>query len=1157
MRKTYGKYCFLFLVTFLSLFVSNHPLIGQVKGSFNYAKLVQKTEKQLWRSMNKPSAMQKFPRKEEETPLGWWIQDYIATMDPALGRPTPEVLLPEMQRLNSTNVSNRAQPGAAKTQWERRGPNNLAGRSRCVEFDPTDATGKKVWAGAVTGGLWYNNDISSATSKWYPVSDLWANITVTAIAFDPNNPGTMYIGTGEGWGTTSSSSRGYGILKSTDSGRSFQHLTSTASYYYINDLIVRNENGSSVVYAAVDVLWYAGSWQGSATSPGIYRSTNGGTSFTNLNLRPSGQSFNYAPADFEIDAYNRLWVSTRQNSATGATDKGGGRIFYSDNGTSYTEAYKYSSLTSRVELGVSPKHLAVYAMIERSGKADTLIKSLDRGLTWQKMTKPVDADLGIAKTDFSRTQAWYDWIMAVSPVDSNILVCGAIDMFYSKNGGSTWGQASKWSNNPGLNKLSCSYVHADIHALKFHADGKRLLIGCDGGVFYAPDINNNPTTNSSCIVERNNELLITQFYWGDISQTKSSNFMIAGAQDNGSHVFLSSGLNDKNMLNGGDGGYCFISSLNDNKQVVSYVYNQFFGTTNNWTSFTKLIDDATSGKFINPAILEPINDHLYSGKGAGTIYRNKLGNASSAVSTLSFGTTALGNASAFCVSKTTSGKAMLYVGTDAGKVLVSNDAAITTPVFSNITGTVNAGNISSILRHNATDTLFITLSNYGISNVYFSPDAGTTWIARDGNLPNMPVWSILINPNKYGEALIATELGIYGTSNIYATNVVWTAYNLGMGPVKTMTLRYRNNDRIIMAVTHGRGIFTSDAWNKETPVAKFGTEKQAVCATETITLLDSSSNSPISWKWTITPNSGVVFKNGTNAASKNPKIQFTQGGKYEITLEATNTLGSDILTKPDYIEVTDSIILAAKLLNSKQIHCLTDTFSLRLQLLDTAIKSTNLNLTWKKNASDLSNENGLLLQGLKPQKMDIYSVVIKSTQYCVSPNSIVLQDTILQTTGVQNISVFRFMDTMKAPDLGSGEYIWYRNGSEVGRGRNYIAKSNGNYRCIYVENGCFSDSSNELQFKSLDNAQFLVGNTPYIYPSVTSRFIRIAQKEKVVKLLLINELGQCILTLSTDRIVETIDLQNYSLPAGAYWSTLYGLNDEVLGKVKLIYTGAQ
>jgi hypothetical protein len=107
------------------------------------------------------------------------------------------------------------------------------------------------------------------------------------------------------------------------------------------------------------------------------------------------------------------------------------------------------------------------------------------------------------------------------------------------------------------------------------------MIGNDGGVYYCPDILDN-LSYQSVIYERNNGYIVTQFYWGDMSQTKAKNLMVAGAQDNGTHQLSTAGLVNENMISGGDGGYCFISPTNDNKQVVSYIYNQFFATSDNW-----------------------------------------------------------------------------------------------------------------------------------------------------------------------------------------------------------------------------------------------------------------------------------------------------------------------------------------------------------------------------------------------------------------------------------------------------------------------------------------------------------------------------------------------------------------------------------------------
>ncbi|MFM2300098.1 MAG: hypothetical protein RIR98_1706, partial [Bacteroidota bacterium] len=312
-----------FIVVILCCFALS---LSAQNGQPPYHRLVKKTEKRLAKLEKQSSAvnirsnttkapLHTYPsevnpadlRRMPHTPDQFWQQEWIATMNPALGRPTPELLFEEVQRQNQSTLNRRAMPGTTKTTWTSRGPNNLAGRTRALAIDPIVSSGKKVWAGAVTGGLWYNDDITSASSTWKFVSGLWSNLTVTCIAFDPNAPGTMYVGTGEGWGSTPSSSRGFGVFKSIDSGKTFTQLAATKTYYFVNDLVVRSESGKSVIYCATDMQFVNGAWHGTTTG-GLMKSTNGGVSFTNVMPKIPSYTLSMIPADLEIGADNRLWI---------------------------------------------------------------------------------------------------------------------------------------------------------------------------------------------------------------------------------------------------------------------------------------------------------------------------------------------------------------------------------------------------------------------------------------------------------------------------------------------------------------------------------------------------------------------------------------------------------------------------------------------------------------------------------------------------------------------------------------------------------------------------------------------------------------------------------------------------------------------------------
>ena len=1185
----------------LTLLLSNYVYSQQTVR--NYSGKVKKTYKKLVRQSEKEfKKTGRIKSDEKATPNLFWAQEYIATMNPETGKPTPENILTAIQQSSSQkNISRRAMPGMAATPWISRGPNNVGGRTRALTWDPTDPSGKKVWAGAVTGGLWYNNDITNVNSKWVQISSLWSNLTVSCMAWDPNVSGTAYVGTGEGFGTSSSTSRGFGIWKTTDSGKTWNQLTSTIAYNYVLDIAVRNENGTSVIYAAVDANFYQGVTHG-LTNYGLYRSVNGGSTWTNvITNAPNGARF--AVADIEIAADNRIWIGTRNNPYAGS-DRGAGRVMFSDNGTSWTTSYTHTNRTGRVEVATAPgRSRTVYAMIEHNQTVDAIIATYDKGVNWTSRPEPDDADNGINSTDFSRNQAWYDLILAVDPNDSLVVYAGAINLFRSGNGGASWTQISKWANNANMNTLNCPYVHADQHAFVFRpGSSSTCIIGNDGGVFYSNNIGA-AATSPTAIVERTFGYITAQYYWGDMSQTAGSNLMIGGTQDNGSHRFSSSGENAVTGLTGGDGAYCFISQSNSNKQITSYVYNQYYYTLDNWTTPTAftLINDGTTGRFINPAEWDDNGSGIFTARGNGTLYRRTLTTSPGTLQTITFGGSTL--ASALKAYRLSTGKTRLWVGNDAGQLYVTDDAWATTPVFTNKTGSINAGFISDIHALRGEDTLAVTLSNYGPSmrNIYISLDGGNTWVQKEGNLPDIPVWSILLNPNKIGEAIIGTEAGIYGTDNIFATSPVWTAYTTGIGFVKMRNLRYRPSDRMIMAVTHGRGVFTSDAWAKNLPIPAFGTSSRDVCANQTVTFTDSTLNDPTAWSWAITPRN-IIYLSGTDSTKKNPVVRFTKGGTYQVKLTATNSIGSNFITKTNWITVTDTVPFTATVSMSRNNFCAGDTFTLSVSL-PTALQGTITSYSWRRN---LTNSVSTPTYNLVPAKNDSFSVLLTSNKKCVSPATLrtaVVKPTVndivnasakisggtgctgrpltMTITGTNtgsspiwnwfkngspvsgNLStlnipapingdkywatinvagpcvrpanvitsdtaililnttpatpqVSRNFDTLFAQNIGSGTYQWFKAGVLAGNGRVFRATSNGNYRCVYSENGCASDTSQTLVFNSLKLRDF--GSLQVLFPNPAASFVMLPSESSVN--------GSASIYDSKGSLVKIVNLKN-------------------------------
>jgi PKD repeat protein len=296
-----------------------------------------------------------------------------------------------------------------------------------------------------------------------------------------------------------------------------------------------------------------------------------------------------------------------------------------------------------------------------------------------------------------------------------------------------------------------------------------------------------------------------------------------------------------------------------------------------------------------------------------------------------------------------------------------------------------------------------------------------------------------------------------------------------------------------MAVTHGRGIFTSDAWSKASPIANFGISKDTVCSNQTVVFKDSTRNVPTSWKWSFSPSAGVVYKFGTDSTKQNPIVQFTKGGTYSVTLSVSNAVGDDVMVKTNKIFVIDTIPLIVTLATNPAILCRNDTFSLR-STVNAEAKGLVLSYSWMKN-SVVTSATMPNIYGISPNNGDAFKVTVSTKSACVIPNPAMSSVVTIKTYGVKTITVSCNLDTLKAANVGTGLYTWYKDGISVGTGRLFKATKVGNYRCVYTENGCNSDSSAILMLKSvgtgkIDMKQFLV-----IYPNPAKDVLNVSVTE--------------------------------------------------------------
>ena len=88
-----------------------------------------------------------------------------------------------------------------------------------------------------------------------------------------------------------------------------------------------------------------------------------------------------------------------------------------------------------------------------------------------------------------------------------------------------------------------------------------------------------------------------------------------------------------------------------------------------------------------------------------------------------------------------------------------------------------------------------------------SQNGGISWAQKETNLPDMPVRWGLIHPDDSNFALIATEIGVWETSNLLDDNTFWEPSSSGLANVRVDMLSIRETDNMVIAASHGRGLF--------------------------------------------------------------------------------------------------------------------------------------------------------------------------------------------------------------------------------------------------------------------------------------------------------------------------------------------------------------
>ncbi|WP_395048209.1 PA domain-containing protein [Flavobacterium sp.] len=627
--------------------------------------------------------------------------------------------------------------------------------------------------------------------------------------------------------------------------------TAVSGIQFINDIAIKNVAGVSHIYAAVGDA-FNGGYHNSATY-GLYKSVDGGANWTGpLSLPVTASGNKTCPFDIEIAfggtaLSGTVWVSTTDSSTFG---DGGGQIFSSiDNGATWVLKHTVvgNGGGKRVEIEASETTADVIYVCSQLEQAvpDTpaievqLLKTTN-GFTTAPTVLNLPAGNETRETTYGFTgaQAFYDMMIETSPTNDAILYVGGIDLYRSANSGSTWTTISNWTTN----------VHSDQHAMTFKPGSPNVgIFGNDGGVYYGSSL-----STASNAASRNSGFNVTQFVGVAVLPNgvtgTTGDFFVAGAQDNGSNYFpstlstttgvASGAVSGSTEVQGGDGGIPLFKQNSTSSAasyyISNYVYNDNMNKRGLNGAIQKTLSDVTTsrGLFYPAMTLDSANDIVYSDFTDGTNrvytvrrYSAYTGAAAATRTDFTYPTLFASYPTALRTGKAT--VTTLYVGTSNSKLLkLLNANTVTAAASTAGTGwsdiSIGSGFVGTIsdIEFGANDNqIFVTLKNYGTTNVWYTLNGGTNWYSIEGDLPDMPVHTILQNPLNSAEVMIGTELGVWyantfnpATSANQALN--WKQAFNGMSNVKVTDLDLQPNSPTaptaynVYAATYGRGVFS-------------------------------------------------------------------------------------------------------------------------------------------------------------------------------------------------------------------------------------------------------------------------------------------------------------------------------------------------------------
>jgi photosystem II stability/assembly factor-like uncharacterized protein len=665
-----------------------------------------------------------------------------------------------------------------------------------------------IFVGAAGGGLWRSTNNGATWSTEF--DRFGGSISIGDVAIAPSDPNIVWVGSGEA-NSRQSSTWGDGVYRSLDGGTTWTNM-GLRDTQAIGRIAIHPHDPNLVFVAALGHLW------GPNAERGLYRTKDAGRSWQ----RVLSVDDNTGAVDVALDADGRtVYAATYQRQRRGFGFVGGGpgsALWRSlDGGDTWEKLTNGlpSGPTGRIGIAISrsaPNTL--YAIVEN--RQGGVFRSDDRGATWRR-TNSLDP------------RPMYYSNLRVDPKHPDHVWLVGSNLHESVDGGKTF-----------TTEHTGDRIHVDHHALWIDPnDPEHMMLGNDGGLYFSYD----GARNWDYI----NNLPIGQFYDVDIDE-RDPYWIFGGTQDNGSWGIPSRtsalvGITNADVINTAYGDGFYATSDRKNPRYV-------FANSQNGRAY-RVDLETREEQGVKPVPNDPKEEYRFNWNapqlrsphdasiifyGGNKLFRTQDNGSSWAEispdlsrkqewkklpvmgvvrdsTTLSRddGVDGFGSITTIAESPVTAG--VLLVGTDDGNVQLTKDAGKT---WQNITDRFRLPAprwVSRAIwsRHGATSG-YVAFDGHADDDmapyVFRTTDGGTSWTSIAGDLPpGNPVKSLEEHPKNRDVLFAGTEFGLYVT---FDGGRHWQLVhgNLPRVRVDDVVFNERTND--IILGTHGRSIIVLD-----------------------------------------------------------------------------------------------------------------------------------------------------------------------------------------------------------------------------------------------------------------------------------------------------------------------------------------------------------